>query len=78
MTVTLFDDPYSYVHLALGTVAAWLICQRKASAALLLTAGFACYQLNEVESLESKRGDFLEFGSGFLVGAAILDREKRR
>jgi hypothetical protein len=65
--VPFFDDASSYGHGLLGLAAAFI----PSGLAAAIAAGYIFYQLNEVEPIPNKIGDFGEFAIGFLGGKAV-------
>ena len=59
--IAIFDDFYSFVHVALGVLAAHL----PQSEAIALSLGFGGYQL---ESFTTISGDLMEYAIGLAVG----------
>ena len=58
-----FDDFYSFIHFFFGFLSTLLNISLEASII------FVAYQYYEKESIKSKKGDFIEFCIGLVLGA---------
>ena len=65
--VRAFDDTCSWLHFAYAAI----ITAANPIAAVAAAIVFTAYQLHESEKPETKRGDFIEFMAGLLVGAVL-------
>ena len=67
-----FDDHWSYLHLALGAVTRVLASLGAPWLAIAILLAFIAWEVNEQEKVYCKLGDFVEFLVGYVLADLAL------